>query len=697
MADGVRVGVDIGGTFTDVVLESGETSHSVKVLTTGREPEKAILDALQKVCAAAGVKPADVTMIIHGTTLATNALIERRGARTALITTKGFRDVIEMRTESRFEQYDLNLVLPEPLIARNHRYVLDERIGAQGQVLRPLDRAEVEALAERLRGYEFIAVGLLHAYANDAHEKLVAEVLAERLPEVTVSLSSQVSPQMREYERFNTVCANAYVKPLMRAYLGRLRERLAGIGVTAPVFLMHSGGGIIGLESAAEFPVRLVESGPAGGAIFAAHIAARHGLKRVLSFDMGGTTAKICLIRDHTPKTSRVFEVARTYRFKKGSGMPISVPVIDMVEIGAGGGSLAHVDVMRQIRVGPESAGSDPGPACYGRGGKRPAVTDADLLLGRLDPDWFAGGTIALSPDASAQALREEVGSKLGMDDVTAAFAVSEVVDENMANAARAHAVENGEDLSGYTMIAFGGAAPIHAGRLAEKLGVGRILVPPGAGVGSAIGFLRAPFSFEATRSTYLRLSEFSAKFVAEVLAELRGEAADFVRECDPKASLGFETKGYFRYVGQGWEIPVDLPEADAKAPDKARLNELFEAAYQTLFGRIVHGLDVEITSWSVRASTPPVPAPPVEDMAGGEQALAEGARTLYDPAAERHEDCALIRRETFKAGQSLAGPAVVTERETTVIVPSGFAAIMQPDGCIDIRRDAASAASAAA
>ena len=698
MAAEIRVGVDIGGTFTDVVLEHGGEAHSVKVLTTSRAPEQAILQGIRLVCNAAGVEPSAIGMIIHGTTLATNALIERRGAKTALITTKGFRDVIEMRTESRFEQYDLNLVLPEPLIARNHRYVLDERIGAEGQVLRPLDRAEVEALAERLRGYESIAVGLLHAYANDAHERLVAEVLAEKLPDVAVSLSSQVSPQMREYERFNTVCANAYVKPLMRAYLGRLREQLAGIGATAPVFLMHSGGGIIGLESAAEFPVRLVESGPAGGAIFAAHIAARHGLDRVLSFDMGGTTAKICLIRDTTPKTSRVFEVARTYRFKKGSGMPISIPVIDMVEIGAGGGSLAHVDIMRQIRVGPESAGSDPGPACYQRGGARPAVTDADLMLGRLDPDDFAGGTIPLSTEASRKALAAEVGDRLDMDEVTAAYAVSEVVDENMANAARAHAVENGEDLAGYTMIAFGGAAPIHAGRLAEKLGVDRILVPPGAGVGSAIGFLRAPFSFEATRSTYLRLSEFSPKFVAGVLDELRREAADFVRECDPDAALTFEAKGYFRYVGQGWEIPVDLPENAAKAPDRERYRELFEAAYQTLFGRIVHGLDIEITSWSVRAATPPAPAPAVEDAAGGAKAAPEGARRLYDAASAGQLEAALIRRDVFGAGQSLEGPAVVTERETTVIVPPGFSAVMQPDGCIDIRRrDAASAADAAA
>ena len=697
MAGQVRIGVDIGGTFTDVVLEGNAQAHSIKVLTTQKAPEQAILEGIRHVCETAGVQPAEIGTIIHGTTLATNALIERRGARTALITTKGFRDVIEMRTESRFEQYDLNLVLPEPLVARNHRYVLDERIGAAGQVLRPVDRAEVETLADSLRDYESIAVGLLHSYANDAHERLVAEVLAEKLPGTTISISSQVSPQMREYERFNTVCANAYVKPLMRAYLGRLTAQLAVIGVTAPVYLMHSGGGILGLESAAEFPVRLVESGPAGGAIFAAHIAARHGLGRVLSFDMGGTTAKICLIRDHTPKTSRVFEVARTYRFKKGSGMPISVPVIDMVEIGAGGGSLAHVDVMRQIRVGPESAGSDPGPACYGRGGTRPSVTDADLVLGRLDPDDFAGGAIPLSTNASARALAAEVGSKLDMDDITAAFAVSEVVDENMANAARAHAVENGEDLAGYTMIAFGGAAPIHAGRLAEKLGVRRILIPPGAGVGSAIGFLRAPFSFEATRSTYMRLSEFSAKAVADVLADLRREAADFVRECDPDADLAFETRGYFRYVGQGWEIPVDLPEDAARSPDKERFRELFEAAYQTLFGRIVHGLDIEITSWSVRAATPAVPAPAVEDSDGDAQASTEGTRALYDPASAGHRDAALIRRDAFATAQSIAGPAIVTERETTVIVPAGFTAVMQPDGCIDLRLQDAVAANAAA
>jgi len=387
------------------------------VLTTYTAPENAILDGLHQVCAKANIQYAEITQIIHGTTLATNALIERRGAKTALITTQGFRDVIEMRTESRFEQYDLNLNLPAPLLPRNMRYTVKERVDALGNILIDLDLAEIEQLADQIAdaGYESVAVGLIHSYANDKHEKMVRDVLAKRLPDVMVSLSSEVSPQMREYERFNTVVANAY-----------------------------------------------------GGAVFAANIAARYGLDKVLSFDMGGTTAKICLIKNQMPKTSRVFEVARTYRFKKGSGMP-------------------------QIRVGPESAGSEPGPACYGRGGQKPAVTDADLVLGKLDADNFAGGTIKLDKAGSNNALTEVLGKTLDMDSQTAAFGLAEVVDENMANAARVHAVENGEDLSEYTMIAFGGAAPLHAGRLCEKLGVDRMLVPPGAGVGSAIGFLHKP------------------------------------------------------------------------------------------------------------------------------------------------------------------------------------------------------------
>ena len=686
----VRLGVDIGGTFTDVVLEMAEDQYSVKVLTTYAAPEDAIVEGMHKVCAKANISPALITQIIHGTTLATNALIERRGAKTALITTEGFRDVIEMRTESRFEQYDLNLKLPEPLLPRYQRYTLRERVSAQGDVLIAPQAENIDTLARAIAEaeYESVAIGFLHAYANGQHEQLMREALLRANPDIMVSISSEVSPQMREYERFNTVVANAYIKPQMKSYLMRLEGRLQEEGANCPVFLIHSGGGIISLESAAEFPVRLVESGPAGGAVFAANIASRYGLDKVLSFDMGGTTAKICLIQNQTPKTSRVFEVARTYRFKKGSGMPISIPVIDMVEIGAGGGSLAHVDGLRQIRVGPESAGSEPGPACYGRGGERPAVTDADLVLGKLDPDNFAGGTIKLAKSASARALETEIGNVLDMDSQTAAFGVAEMVDENMANAARVHAVENGEEISDYTMIAFGGAAPLHAGRLSEKLGITRLLVPPGAGVGSAIGFLRAPFSFEATRSIYSRLSDFDGGMVKSLLAELQEEATRFVEQCAAGAELFAEAKAYMRYTGQGWEIPIVLTAAQAAAPDASEFAALFEAQYTAMFGRTVEGMDIEITVWAVNVTTAPPTALRVAEFGIGEAGTVsvETSRDVFDAATGDMVSAATVERAGLQAGQVVAGPAVITEDETTIIVPVSGHAIAQADGCIDIR-----------
>ncbi len=683
----IRLGVDIGGTFTDVVLEKKSQIFSTKVLTTYAAPENAIIDGMQQVCAKAGVAPGQIGQIIHGTTLATNALIERRGAKTALITTEGFRDVIEMRTESRFEQYDLNLNLPEPLLPRHMRFTVPGRVDAKGQILVDLHRADVENVVDRIiaAGFESVAVGLIHSYLNARHEHLVRDVLREKCPEIAVSISSEVSPQMREYERFNTVVANAYIKPLMASYLGRLEERLKSEGTDCRIFLMHSGGGIISIQNAAEFPVRLVESGPAGGAVFAAHIAARYGLDKVLSFDMGGTTAKICLIKNQTPKTSRVFEVARTYRFKKGSGMPISIPVIDMVEIGAGGGSLAHVDAMHQIRVGPESAGSEPGPACYGRAGDRPAVTDADLLLGKLDPANFAGGSIPLHPDRSEAALLAQVGEKLDMDPIEAAFGVAEVVDENMANAARVHAVENGEDLSGYTMIAFGGAAPLHAGRLCEKLGVERLLVPPGAGVGSAIGFLRAPFSFEANRSVYMKLSDFDAPRIISLLGELQNEATEFVRSCDAESPILAQFKVYMRYAGQGWEIPIELTEAQASNPDAATFQARFEEDYAKLFGRPVAGMDIEITVWSVNATTPPETVPPVAKAPKTQAATPSGARAVFDAASSAFMQTSILQRADMTPGQFAPGPAAITETETTIIVPASRDAICLADGCIDI------------
>jgi len=691
-----RLGVDIGGTFTDVVLETSDHNglvkqFSIKVLTTYIAPENAIIDGMQQVCREAGIQPAQIGQIIHGTTLATNALIERRGAKTALITTQGFRDVIEMRSESRFEQYDLNLVLPEPLLPRQQRYTVEERIGAQGDVLIPLQRQAVESLIDSIKdcGYESIAVGLMHSYLNSAHETMICDVIAAKMPTVAISLSSEVSPQMREYERFNTVVANAYIKPMMKSYLDRLDGQLRIEGVEGSIFLMHSGGGLISLESAADFPVRLVESGPAGGAVFAANIAAQYGLDKVLSFDMGGTTAKICLIKNQTPKTSRVFEVARTYRFKKGSGMPISIPVIDMVEIGAGGGSLAQVDSMRQIRVGPESSGSEPGPACYNRGGDRPAVTDADLVLGKIDPDNFAGGTIKLNTEQSKLALHNTLGNVLNMDAQTAAYGLCEVVDENMANAARVHAVENGQDLTDYTMIAFGGAAPLHAGRLCEKLGVTRLLVPSGAGVGSAIGFLRAPFSFEANRSVYMRLSYFKPDIIRQLLSELEVEATGFVRSCDADAPILAEYKAYMRYTGQGEELPVLLTKDQAMSPDPKTFKVLFEKDYIDLFGRVVEGMDIEITVWSVNSTTLAETVAPTKKLNEFTEAVSMLQRPVFDPILEQFVQASIFQRESLQPGCRVFGPAAIVEDETTIILPSSRQAVCQLDGCIDITEEA--------
>ena len=509
----IRLGVDIGGTFTDVALEIGARRYTAKGLTTPRAPEQAVLAIVRSVIAEAGIAPGDVELIIHGTTLATNALIERKGAKTALLTTEGFRDVIEIRHENRFEQYDVNIDLPPPLVPRRLRLPIRERIDAQGDVLVPLDEASVVRAIDTLEvgEVEAVAVGFLHSFTNPDHERQVGEALARRLPDVAVSLSAEVSPEMREYERFNTACANAYLQPLMGSYVATLERQFVAAGFRCPMLLMTSGGGITTTATAIRFPVRLVESGPAGGAIFAACIARQHGLDQVVSFDMGGTTAKICFIDKARPQTARAFEVARMYRFVKGSGLPLRIPVIEMVEIGAGGGSIAGVDALGRIAVGPHSAGSEPGPACYGRGGDKPTVTDADVALGRIDPATFSGGTMTLDAAGAERAIAAQIGDKLGLATDHAALGISEMVDENMANAARVHGIESGKDLGSRTLIAFGGAAPLHAARVAEKLGIGRVLIPANASVGSAVGLLRAPVAYEIVRGRLMRLSSFDA------------------------------------------------------------------------------------------------------------------------------------------------------------------------------------------
>jgi N-methylhydantoinase A len=685
----IRLGLDIGGTFTDVALEIGERRFTGKTLTTPGAPEQGVLTALRAVTEAAGIEAGQVDLIIHGTTLATNAVIERKGAKTALLTTEGFRDVIEIRHENRFEQYDVNIDLPPPLVPRRLRFPVRERVDAQGSVLVPLDEASLEGAIEALtsRGIESVAIGFLHSFTNPDHERRTGEAVAKRLPHVAVTLSSDVSPEMREYERFSTACANAYIQPLMRRYLTGLERVLSRAGFNCPVLLMTSGGGITTIETAIRFPVRLIESGPAAGAIFAGCIARQHGLDRVLSFDMGGTTAKICLIDHAQPQTARVLEVARIYRFLKGSGLPLRIPVIEMVEIGAGGGSIARLDALKRIVVGPDSAGAQPGPVCYRQGGSEPTVTDADLVLGRIDPHKFSGGKIALNAADAERAIAARIGAALSLPVDHAALGISEMVDENMANAARVHAIESGKDLRARTLIAFGGAAPLHAARVAEKIGVSRVLIPANAGVGSAVGLLRAPVAYEIVRGRLVRLSEFDPAAANELLAGMRAEAEAVVRRGAPNAELSERRSSFMRYRGQGHEIAVELPVREFTAADRSRLAELFEAAYRRLYSRSIPGVDIEILSWVLALSAPAEGrlAAETAEQLGEAQPIMD--RPLFDPEAGEFIDVPVYWRGDLAPGATIKGPAVIAEDETSTIVSADFDARIDRFGYIELRR----------
>ncbi len=655
----IRLAVDIGGTFTDVALDAPKRRVTAKVLTTPQAPERGVMDGVAAALVKAECTLGDVALIIHGTTLATNALIERKGAATALITTEGFRDAVEIGYEHRFEQYDIYLEKPEPLVPRRWRYTVPERMSARGEVLRALDEHAVEALIPRLRQetVSSVAVGLLHSYANPAHEQRIGEILRERLPAVLVSLSSEVSPELREYERLSTACANAYVQPLMAGYLDRLALALRDGGFAGQLLLMTSGGGVIGLEAARRFPIRLVESGPAGGAILASHIAVECGLEHVLSFDMGGTTAKICLIDAGQPQTSRAFEVARAYRFLKGSGLPLRIPVIEMVEIGAGGGSIARVDALKRVTVGPDSAGAVPGPASYAQGGQAATVTDADLTLGRIDPGAFAGGSLALDAGAAAAAIQRSIGQPLALGAELAALAISEIVDENMASAARVHAVERGKSLDERTLVAYGGAAPLHAARVADKLGIGRIVVPTGAGVGSAVGMLGAPVAYEVARSLYQRVRELDPTLVNGQMEAMRTEAYGVVEKSAGGVPLVESRTAYMRYVGQGHEIAVPLEARALDLADRQRLQERFEREYRLQFERIIPGLEAEVLSWALSLSTRVEPPTPVTQPPEQAAPVSSGRRRVFDPGLRRVSRSADLPADGSEARHEHRGP----------------------------------------
>ncbi|MEO1248283.1 MAG: hydantoinase/oxoprolinase family protein [Pseudomonadota bacterium] len=687
-----RLAVDIGGTFTDVVLESGKTRFSTKVLTTPAEPEKGVLTGVEQVLGQAQAMPQHVDVFLHGTTLATNALIERKGATVGFLTTAGFRDILEMGYEKRFDHYDLMIDAVPPIVPRERRYTVCERMASDGSALAPLDEAALEAIARQMMadGVTAVAIGFLHAYAHPAHELRAAEILRTHLPDrITICQSHQVCPEIREYERFSTTAANAYVRPLMSGYLHRLKAGLAERGLSAPMFLMMSGGGLTTIDTAARFPIRLVESGPAGGAVLAASIAAECGLGEVLSFDMGGTTAKICLISDGVPERARRFEIARTYRNLKGSGWPVRIPVIEMVEIGAGGGSIARIDKLGRIAVGPDSAGSAPGPVSYGRGGTEPTVTDADLTLGKIDPESFAGGAITLDERAAEGALARAIGRPLGIDGAWPAAGVVEIVEEAMAAAARVHAIERGKAIGQCTMIAFGGAAPLHVCRLADKLGIDRIVVPKGAGVGSAIGFLRAPIAFEVTKSSLMPLEPLDISAANELLDSMTATADAVVRPALGKTEPRRTIIADMRYAGQGHEIRVPLPDRPLTEADGQRLRDDFERLYLEIYGLTMPQMSVEIVTWSVTVGADAQRPETVGEAAGQDPIPPKTTRAVFDADAGEIVETPVYWRPDLQPGMRFSGPAIVTERETSTIIGSGFEGQVNALGYLILNRQA--------
>jgi N-methylhydantoinase A len=686
MAQQLKLAADIGGTFTDIVLEQGTKRWSGKVLTTIQAPELGVLEGIKLILEESKISPEDISVFIHGTTLATNALIERKGAKTAFITTEGFRDVIEQGYEKRFDHYDLMIETAKPLVDRHLRLTITERLAVNGDILIALDETQIPELAKTIRDEDVgaVAIGLLHAYAHPRHEQRIAELLKPLLPShVTICLSCEVAPEIREYERFSTTVANAYVRPLMAGYLKRLQTALGEMSLRAPLYLMMSGGGLTTLETASRFPIRLVESGPAGGAILASRIAQSCKLPEVLSFDMGGTTAKICLLTNAEPARAHRFEIARAYKDMKGSGIPVRIPVIEMVEIGAGGGSIARVDKLGRLTVGPDSAGSTPGPVCYGRGGTLPTVTDANVNLGKIDPAFFAGGKVHLDEAASAAALKTYIGDKLNLKDFWPAVGVAEIVEENMANAARVHAIERGKDIAKCTMVAFGGGAPLHACRLAEKVGITKIIVPGGAGVGSAIGFLQAPVAYEITKSFAVNLDHFDAAHVNALVKQMTRDAEAVVKPALKNENPFLTIVADCRYVGQGHEIQVAIPVRILNNSDGAKLKAAFEQTYASIYGLTIPNQQAEAITWSLTCSSRV--GKPAAAKAAAKRKTIKPLRTrkIYDAAHGRLANAPVYWRFDLKPGMSLKGPAIIAEHETSTIVGANFNAKINSLGYI--------------
>jgi len=692
-----RLGVDIGGTFTDLVVidDATGTARVGKVLTTAKDPAHGVEEGIHALLDEAGVRSDAVRAVVHGTTLATNALIERKGAKTALLTTEGFRDALEIRREGRYDMYDLFIDPPPPLVPRHLRREVPERLLADGSILKTLDEAAARrALAELAReGVEALAICLLHAYVNPTHERRLSEIAREVSPGLSVSCSSEVVPEIREYERASTTCANVYVAPLMARYLEDLERRLAALGIDGQLYIMQSSGGTALPPLARRLPVRLVESGPAAGALAAAQAARERHEPKLLSFDMGGTTAKACVIDDGVPLVGREFEVARADRFKKGSGLPIRVPVIELIEIGAGGGSIARVDRMGLLKVGPDSAGADPGPACYTLGGRHPTVTDADLLLGYLDAEFFLGGRMRLDREAAHRVVGEHVARRLGLDVTGAAWGIHRVVNENMAAAARIHGIERGRDLRQYPLFAFGGAGPVHCWQVAKILKVPRILIPFGAGAMSAYGLLAAPLAFDFVRTGRQRLDRADWPAINRLFAEMEEEGrALLARAGVAPADIHLSRIAEMRHAGQGHEVECAMPLGALSTESLPTITASFENAYRALYHRLPHGVPIEALNWRLTVSgpqpgtglsgrsepgralirPPSVHASRTAPTTTGSARATKGARQAYFAEVGGFVETPVYDRYALHAGAEFAGPAIVEERESTAVVGPG-------------------------
>jgi N-methylhydantoinase A len=695
----MRIGVDVGGTFTDFVLldDAAMRLHTYKCLTSPSDPSDAIEEGIRALASEVPGSLERLEEVIHGTTLVINAILERKGARTGLLTTQGFRDVLELGREIRYAAYDVFAEFPEPLVPRERRLEVNERVRADGSVLRPLDPTGAQRAVRSLAaaGVESVAVCLLNSFENPAHELALKRILAEEFPAASVSISYEVLPQIREYERTSTTVTNAYVKPLTEKYLQRLEERLAGLGFRGRLFIMLSSGGVTSAQTAAEFPVRIIESGPTAAVIAGEYYSRLFHLPEMFCFDMGGTTAKSCLIQGGIAGVVPTFEVGRVQRFQKGSGLAIQVPVVDLMEIGAGGGSIARRSRLGTLQVGPDSAGAEPGPICYGRGGTQPTVTDADLLLGYLDADYFLGGTMKLDAAAARRGIEQRVAEPLGISFLQAVWGIHDLVNEMMAAAAKTHIAERGGNPNVVTVTAFGGAGPVHAYGLARKLGAPRLAVPPNAGVGSALGFFTAPRAFDLVRSHKTPFASADFRELEQLFRELEAEGERTLRKAGAAGPIEFSRSVEARFIGQGSETSLAIPPGDFARLDPALLRQRFHEAYTRLYGRTYPESPVEFVNFCVRASLPQrlLELPRLARPAGARLADAvKGERRAYSPLARDYVPFTVYDRYRLFPAAAFVGPAIVEERESTVIVGEGASARIDEYGFlwIDLPKEAA-------